>query len=342
MIQIEDSVIRKIIYHRVTPEDKKSVLNDRLYDLTNDDEADILKKIFLKPFLSNITPYEFNHEIDIELNPLFRISKDIFEDKEFIFQTRNICQHLVTVSKHPNIKDGDLFIMKFDDIKLNGKLCNGLGIYKIEKKESFIETNVSMSGEAELAFKKGIGSKRLDKACLILFTEEPYTVFIIDNTNAETDYWQNEFIKVRLKNDSMNNTSQFLTLAKSFVTEHYPSDFEATRTDQIELLNRSVEFFKNHERFDIKDFEQEVFQDNGVIQSFQSFDSKYRQENDIEISDNFAISSQVVKKQMKVFKSVLKLDRNFHIYIHGDHELIKQGVENDGRKYYKIYFETES
>jgi hypothetical protein len=34
--------------------------------------------------------------------------------------------------------------------------------------------------------------------------------------------------------------------------------------------------------------------------------------------------------------------KNFHIYIHGNNELIRQGVDSDGRKYYKIYFETES
>jgi hypothetical protein len=49
-----------------------------------------------------------------------------------------------------------------------------------------------------------------------------------------------------------------------------------------------------------------------------------------------------VKKQARVFKSVLKLDKNFHIYIHGNRELIEQGVEKDGRKFYKIYFEKEA
>jgi hypothetical protein len=59
------------------------------------------------------------------------------------------------------------------------------------------------------------------------------------------------------------------------------------------------------------------------------------------LKDNFKISQQAVKKQARVFKSVLKLDRNFHIYIHGDRELIQQGVERDGRKYYKIYYNEE-
>jgi len=342
MIQIEDTIIRKLIYHRINSDNDNSVLSDTLYDFSNDEEEVVLKKIFLKPFLSNTITYEFKHEIDLEMNPLFKLSTSIAEGNDFILQTKNICQHLKSVSKHPNIKDGDLFIMKFDNINFNNKLYEGLGIYKVENKENFIETTKYFNGEAGLSFRKGIGSKRLDKACLILLTEKPYTVFIIDNTSIETDYWQNEFIKVNLKQDDINNTNHFLSLAKSFVTKQFPSEFETTKADQIDLLNRSVEYFKKNESFDKQNFEQEVFQESEIIKSFQSFDSRYRQENEIQIADDFLISPQAVKKQARIFKSVLKLDKNFHIYIHGNHELIKQGVDSDGRKYYKIYFENES
>jgi hypothetical protein len=82
--------------------------------------------------------------------------------------------------------------------------------------------------------------------------------------------------------------------------------------------------------------------DPNIIESFRNFDSHYRQENDIQLDDSFAISAQAVKKQARVFKSVLKLDKNFHIYIHGNREMIEHGVDENGRKYYKIYYENES
>src|SRR5512133_2494928 len=123
MIQIEDTIIRKLIYHRINLDNNSSVLSETLYDFTNDEEEVVLKKIFLKPFLSNTSTYEFTHEIDLELNPLSKLSQSIFEGDDFISQTKNICQHLKTVSKHPNIKDGDLFIMKFDNISFDTKLC---------------------------------------------------------------------------------------------------------------------------------------------------------------------------------------------------------------------------
>jgi hypothetical protein len=102
-----------------------------------------------------------------------------------------------------------------------------------------------------------------------------------------------------------------------------------------------VEYFKEHEEFDKEEFTEKVFQDPGVIESFNSFDTMQREESNIEIADNFEINEKAVKRQQGVFKSVLKLDKNFHVYIHGDKELIERGVEEDGRKYYKIYYEEE-
>jgi hypothetical protein len=49
-----------------------------------------------------------------------------------------------------------------------------------------------------------------------------------------------------------------------------------------------------------------------------------------------------VKRQARIFKSVLKLDKNFHIYIHGDRNKIEHGVDESGRKFYKIFYEQET
>lgn len=342
MIEFNEASISKFALHRISIEEANSFLGDSVLAPENAEEEEILKRIFLKSFQANTTTYEFKHEVDIELNTLLKLSKAIYDGGDFLSKSKNIHKHLKSVSKHPNIKDGDLFIVKFDEVTLNNKFYEALGIYKIENKESFIETSTNRKGEIGFSFRKGIGSKRLDKACLIVFTEEPFTVFVIDNNSSETDYWQNEFLKVDLRKDNVNSTNQFLTLTKAFVTQQFPADFEVTKAQQIDLLNRSVDYFKTHESFDKREFENQVFQEPGIIKSFRNFDSSYREENEIEIADDFSISSQAVKKQARIFKSVLKLDQNFHIYIHGNSELIQQGVETDGRKFYKIYFDQES
>jgi hypothetical protein len=53
------------------------------------------------------------------------------------------------------------------------------------------------------------------------------------------------------------------------------------------------------------------------------------------------VQNLVFEKQARSFKSVIKLDKNFHIYIHGDRNLIEQGEDNKG-KYYKVYYQEEN
>ena len=342
MIEFDEALVNNLIFHRVGTEQSVSFQNDKEYDINNETEEVLIKKIFLKPFSTSLSTYEFKHDIDIELNVMFKIARDIYKEENFITASKDIQQHLRNVSKHPNIKDGDLFIMKFDNVMMQNNYYQALGIYKVENKESFIETNYSDNSDLAMEFRKGIGTRKLDKAILILFSQEPYTVLVIDNASVDTDYWINEFAKVDFRNDYVNSTNQFMTLTKSFITEQIPNEYEVSKADQIDLLNRSVDYFKNHDTFEKDEFEQEVFQEEGVIESFRSFDESYSSENEIEINNSFEISVQAVKKQARVFKSVLKLDKNFHIYIHGDKDLIEQGVEADGRKFYKIYYEDEN
>jgi hypothetical protein len=341
MIEIEQAIATQLIFHKVSIDDANAQINNSLIDIENEEELQVIKKIFLKPFLSSITPYEFKNDIDINLNTLYTLSKEILNGGNFVIGSINICKHLKAVSKHPNIKDGDLFVIKFDDIKVNGEFCEALGIYKIENKESFIENSVA-DGEIQLKFKRGISNRKLDKACLIVFTNEPFTVYSIDTVNAETEYWKNEFICATHKQDSLNHTSKFLTLTKSFITDKLPDEFEISKADQIDLLNRSVKYFKNHESFERDEFEEQVLQDKDVINAFKTYDKSYQDEHEFDVKHSFAISQQVVKKQAKIFKSVLKLDRNFHVYIHGDRGMIEQGVDPDGRKFYKLYFKEEN
>ncbi len=79
-----------------------------------------------------------------------------------------------------------------------------------------------------------------------------------------------------------------------------------------------------------------------MIKSFRNFNKEYEEINGIEIDETFEVSQQAVKKQSRFFKSVLKLDKNFHVYIHGDKNLIEKGFDaKTGLHFYKIYFTEE-
>lgn len=336
LFEFNRAVIDQFIAHRMGGE--SSFISDSVFPEFDPDESGTLKNLLLKPFAGCGETHSFYHEVDIELNTLRKLSTDIHNGNDFVEESIKVHDFLKSVSRHPQIKNGDLFVIKFDDVEFDNHLCSALGIYKLENRESFVEVS-SESGRVDLNFRKGIG--KLDKACLIVFTDVEPTVLIIDKNNQETEYWQNDFVKVKLRNDNVNNTHQFLTMTKTFVTEQYPQQFESNKTDQIELLNRSVNYFKKHDSFSKPEFEQEVFQDAGIIESFRDFNSDYRSRNRLEMADEFEISNHAVKKQARFFKSVLKLDKNFHVYIHGARDQIEQGIDADGRKYYKLYYKEE-
>ena len=116
-----------------------------------------------------------------------------------------------------------------------------------------------------------------------------------------------------------------------------------SKADKIDLLNKSMKYFKDNERFDLDEFSDEVLGNPKAIESFKSYKSQYEQDHETEIASSFDISNAAVKKQSRVYKSILKLDKNFHIYIHGNKELIEKGFDDDkAMNYYKVYFKEEA
>ena len=50
-----------------------------------------------------------------------------------------------------------------------------------------------------------------------------------------------------------------------------------------------------------------------------------------------------IKDEKRYFKHVLKLDKNFHVYIHGQKKYIEKGYDSDrDMNYYKLYFREEN
>jgi len=348
MIDHTNSNIEQVSVHHVgnKTNEQELTLSKTLLDISDEKATELLSKFFLSPFSApEFYSFTFSNQ-DFTLNPLFIYASQMFDQvKTFHQNSIHIAKHLYELAVHPQIKPGDLFVVYFSNIRFNEKSTDAIGIFKSENRQAFLKLN-SNENDFLIEPEDGINVDKLDKGCLILNTDKDngFKICVIDRSNkvTEAQYWKDAFLQIIPCKDEYHQTKEFLTITKNFVTKQLAEDFEVSKADQIDLLNRSVEYFKTHDTFDKKDFEEEVFHNKEIIKSFQSFDETYRENNNIEVSDNFEISVQAVKKQSKVFKSVLKLDKNFHIYIHGNKQLIEQGVEKDGRKYYKIYFETEA
>lgn len=311
----------------------------------DEDTQDYLLTYFLQPFNSE-EYYHFAHTVSLELNEVYSVAKRLFAaPDEFINASHDLARLLFDHTEHPKIKAGEFNVAVFQNVLLGTENVNAIGIFKSETDTPFLKMKHQRANYA-IRHDFGFELKGMDKGCLIFNTAESegYQVLVSDGAPRanDTQYWKEDFLNVKPLSNAYHQTNQFLNIAKNYVTQKLAEDFEVNKADQIDLLNRSVDYFKKHDSFNKDQFEEEVFRDKGVIDSFRTFDEAYRNENSIAIEEQFDISKQAVKKQTRVFKSVLKLDKNFHIYIHGDRQLIEQGTDPDGRKYYKIYYTQET
>ena len=346
MIDSSQTIIRSVSAHSIRKGNDQQEL--KLSEAPLDIESDLLKTPLLCYFLQNFATPEYYHftflDDDSTSNPIYTLSKQIFDDKRSFHENSiSIARQLFAASQHPNIKPGDLYIAHFSGVILDNNPQEAVGIFKAENKETYLKLHVD-TPKFRIGAEEGVNVKKLDKGCLILNVEQEdgYKILIVDNVNkSEAHYWKQDFLNIRPCVDAFHHTHNFMNLTRQYVGDQLDEEFSVSKADKIDLLNKSVNFFKSREIFNQHDFENEVFEDASVIESFRKYEKSLM--SDTDISNNFEISAQAVKRQARIFKSVLKLDKNFHIYIHGNRELIEKGFDQTmNRHYYKIYFDQET
>jgi len=346
MLLFTDTLIDNLVLHKVG-----SKYNDENIRFSNDnlkvtDEIkDLLTKYFLTPFKSNEF-FNFYHESDLNLNEVFHYVSQVFDDPDKIYdQSVNLAKHLYENSTHPNINGGEFYTVYFQDVQFNHDIVDAIGLFKSETRETFLKvypTEENYSIESE----QGIDIKKLDKGCLILNLEKEkgYVVTSVDKINKGEDarYWIDDFLKIKQREDEYYHTENVMKMYKDFVVKEVPNDYEVTKADQIDMINKSKKFFKESDNFQLEDFTEKVIEDKDVIESFNNYKRVYESENEVQVSNEFEISDSAVKKQSRVMKSVIKLDKNFHIYVHGNRDYIAKGFDDkSGMSYYQVFFNEE-
>lgn len=348
MIDYTLSKIEKVAVHNVGNKNNEEELyiSKSLLDISDEKIRDLLFKFFLGSFV-NPEYYAFTSENeDFRINPIYKYAVEIFNNNNSLQKNAvEIATLLYELSTHPQIKSGDLFVAYFSEICVEDEITQAIGIFKSENKQSFLKLNRA-NGSYEINSDDGINVEKLDKGCLIFNTDKDagYKICMIDKSGkgSEAKFWMDSFLQLKPYTDVYYYTKEQMNITKDYITKQLTEEFDVNRAEQIDLLNRSADYFKSHGTFEKDEYEKEVFRNPKMIRSFREYDADYRNAHDIQMDDTFDISPSAVKRQIKIFKGVLKLDKNFHIYIHGDKELIVPGMEPDGRKFYKVYFENES
>ena len=345
MLYTEYLSIKKLILHIIGNRLNQDniILSTDLIEINFDMEKNLIS-YFLMPFTSEKF-YQFHHESDLALNEVYTYVSKIFDDQDQLYeQSVNLAKHLYEQSTHPKIKGGEFYTVYFKDCILDGETLDAVGLFKSENKDTFLKV-LQENGNFNLQSEKGINIKRLDKGCLIFNKnrETGYVIAVVDNSGkgVEARYWLEDFLHVRLRKNEYTNTRNFMTLAKNFITQELPKEGKFSKTDQIDILNKSLDFFKDKDTFDIDDFTNEVMTEPETIKKFRQYKQRCEDETGISIDDQFPVSEAARKKQHRSFKRVIQLDKKIKIVIDGNTQNIEQGTDKKG-KFYKLYYTEEN
>lgn len=339
MIDISNCYVKTAIVHYISSpiEKNKSILSHRLIQNIEKFHKEFLTLAFNKFEENEIN--EFIHETDISFNETYSFCKDIIlnDDEDiFIKKTQDIAKHLIDVSRHPNIRGGELLIIRFSGVKYDNKNVEILSVLKIEDKEKFLKVD-NINNQLSLFSSTGINLKQNNKAALIMFSKEnnESTVFVKNRKADETVFWREQFLKVTYKVDDRYQTNKLLNECRGIITKN-PN---ITPDKKMEYLSKSINFFKNEKSFDAENYVENIFVD---IKTEDKSELKNQlKKYEIEINKN------EVKKNEKKFKKTIILDNDINIKISLDNvsdinHVIEKGYDKSKNKsYYKIYFKEE-
>lgn len=347
----QDAIFENLSIHHVGNKnnDEFYILSEEPVDIAGDEVLpDLLMQYFMKPFAKATEVYRFFHpNEELQLNEVFHFTKRYF-DKQIGFHaySEQVAKHLYEVSEHPKIKSGELYVVALKNVQMEGEEHDAIGIFKSENKEAYLKVYPAQGGFQLNYEQEAININKLDKGVVIVNTDEDegYKVLVVDQTNqSEAVYWKDNFLQLKSRNDNFQQTGNLMKVYKNFVEEKLDDVFELEKADKIDLLNRSMNYFKSKESFDSEEFEEEVLGDPKAVSLFNDYKKNFEEEFDMPFQANFEIASPAVKKMQSSYKSVLKLDKNFHVYIHGKRDYLEKGYDEDkGMNYYKLYFENES
>jgi hypothetical protein len=345
MINLNEASISKISIHFVGNKLNNGALKLSASSFLMHDEVlnDVLKKYFLHSFKE---PYYYHFEGDT--NNVWNSINQIFDKPEtFHEQSKQLAKLVYDSATHPKIKEGELYIVKFENCYVEDEVVSAIGIFKSENKDTYLKVFPTEENMG-ITIEEGININKLDKGCLIFETEKEkgYKICIVDQTNKlqEANYWKSDFLGLKHSDTSYYSTLQYMELVKNFSEDFLSGDQQLPKDEQLHFLKKTADYFQEKKTFDIDEFKKDVIIEPEISSAFDDYMVAYAEEKELPVMDRFQISTVAVNKNAgKFFKSVIKLDKNFHLYVHGNSDFIERGFDKEkGLNYYKLYFREEN
>lgn len=334
MLEVTDSQLTQYILHHVSD---SPVFGDEVFERPEV----LLEAAFTQLAFTRMNyeqQYEFFHETDLGLNEVFTYVDKIFNtDGNFLEQSKNIATHLQSVSAHPNIKSGELFIGLFENCLWGSDMKRALAIVKIDEKEIFLDVKNDASKMIVNGI-DGINVKKNNHVCIIvdMGPDETPAVFMKTRKKEDLVYWQERFLKIKVADEKFHNTNLALTECRKIILR----EDNFSNTEKLSYLNKTLDYFRNEEEFQVSDYLDTVFEGTDVV-------SKELIANSVTPYETI-ISESAIEKAEKTYKRKIKLDEHVEIQVNVRDidevdEIIEVGFdEATNRKFYKIYFDEET
>lgn len=337
-MELKEAYIEEIICHHYSADVTSSIMNGALMDIGVFD-SNVLKEFFIKPFSNVKTEFVFSHSVDLSYNIIYQTAIKVLCGEDFVKCSQDMFRHLQTVSILPTTKDGDVFVSKVTDIIMDGSYYEGLGIFKIERKSEFIETYLDQDGNMQFSIKNGFSSNRIDKACLIVFTERMPMCYLID-TSKDTKFWRQDFLGLVPKPNAFSQSKIAMQVFQTFVNEELTKRLDIGKEEQVNLLNKWTEQAKNADVFEMNKVAANVLNDKNMIDMFSEYCRAYEVRDGVNLSTTFEVDKTAVTFPKKV--RTIKLDDTAEINLLKTGRFIERGYdESKGMNYYKLYFSKE-
>ncbi len=349
MINLYGAHITSISIHKVGNKSNNEpiILSDNKFN-PDDELTPLLKEFFLKPFREKEENYyQFNHETDLEFHPLFTLATNVFNTPEKTHEfSKEIATHLYDQSTHPHIKNGEVYVVHFENCMLDNKKVDVLGVFKSEIKQDFLQFSETPN-QIEAFLKHGVHLNKLDKGCLIFNTnkEEGYKVLSIDSNRYDTRYWLESFLGVEHFADDNFFTKSYLKFCQDFARNVVlPAE---DKKEEVLFMNRAVNHFAKNDEFEETHFLNDVIENPALIPEFKHYKEERAPRYKIEDITTFPIANTAVTAARKKIKNVINLDTNIQIKLdfinpESAERFVEKGWDEEKQMYYYlVYFNKE-
>lgn len=300
------------------------------------DSRDFMTKLIEKSFLMDDLKC-FSYVESVELNPVYQFVSKIFDDNEaFLKQSVNIATFLYDQSLHPNIRNGELYVL-LAQCEYKKQLVEAVAILKSEKKDPFLTTD-NDGREISVRTIYGTGLKGLDKGCLVLNMEREngYVVGTIDNINngGDAQYWTDSFLHVTVRDDDYHQTVKLMDMCTGFVQQLK----EQSEVDSVIAAKKTAELLKTNEMVQVDDLADMLCQNEEQKQAFDTYRQSFEEEHG-SFADEISVVSKAVSRKPVSRMNVLKLGNDFEVKVLNPNAEIESGVDDvSGKRYYTLYY----